>query len=216
MPERFRRSLGRPLREQSPPLGYLQHSLCEPLSTSRRAFGRRCCLRRGCGRLYHARRWNQRYCREPECLKLVHRWQATKRQQERRKEPEVRQAHAAAERERRARQRAEGSGDPPPHGPDGMPPDTKPEDGRGAWSRSRIFSAPFCDRPGCYDAVRPSCRCPARYCGDPCRQAIHRVRDRERKWLSRNTQMGRFKRYVEYQASRAPRSSRLPSAPRGP
>jgi hypothetical protein len=37
----------------------------------------------------------------------LRRWQAAKRQQTRRKQPEARQSHAAAERERRARRRAE-------------------------------------------------------------------------------------------------------------
>ena len=59
----------------------------------------------------------------------------------------------------------------------------------------------FCDRPGCYEARRPSSRDArpvtaatnaARRCGKCC--------DRERKWLSRKTPAGRFKRRLEYQA----------------
>src|SRR5437867_8769267 len=46
-----------------------------------------------------------------------------------------------------------------------------------AWSRSKNNSYPFCDRPGCYEGLRPSCRCPARYCGDPCRQAVRQAYD---------------------------------------
>ena len=186
MPERFSRSLGRPLREQSPPLGHLQHTLCQLGSTSGRRLGWRMCLRRGCHRVYRARRWNQRYCQDPTCRKLVRRWQAAKRQQQRRQQPEVRQSHAAAERERRAR-RATGTRRVVACHDVEASGEQKPEQNLGAWSRSRKkVPAPFCDRPGCYDAVRSSCRCHARYCSDGCRRALQRVRDRERKWLNRN------------------------------
>ena len=191
-----------------PPLGHVQHSLCDSASTSGRRLGPRTCLRRDCGRIYRPRRWNQRYCQEPECLKLVRRWQAAKRQEERRKQPEVRQAHAAAERQRRARRRVEGCCEA------SSKCGHMSEEGRDpcAWSRSKNFSGPFCDRPGCYDAVRPSCRCQARYCSDDCRQAVKRVRDRERKWLSRNTQAGRFKRHLEYGPERRKRRDGWPAA----
>jgi hypothetical protein len=69
----------------------------------------------------------------------------------------------------------------------------------GAWSRSKKSSTSFCDRPGCYDPVRCSCRARARFCCDECGQAMRRVLDRERKWLRRNTYAGRFKRQLEYQ-----------------
>jgi hypothetical protein len=176
MPERFSRSLGRPRREQTLPLGHLQHTRCHSCSTSGRRLGPRICLRRGCYRIYRARRWNQRYCEDAECRKLVRRWQAAKRQQQRRKQPEVRQAHAAAERERRARRRAaaaERTSHPPE---EAVSAEGKGGEGRSAWSRSKKYPAPFCDRPGCYDAVRESCRCPARYCSDDCRRCETRVR----------------------------------------
>jgi hypothetical protein len=56
----------------------------------------------------------------------------------------------------------------------------------GAWSRSKKFPAVFCDRPGCYEPLPDDSRAPARYCGAGCRQAVRRVVDRERKWLTRN------------------------------
>jgi hypothetical protein len=152
--------------------------------------------------MYKARRWNQRYCQEPTCLKLVRRWQAAKRQEERRRQPEVREAHAAAERERRARRCA------PREPPSKREPTPQEHQDRCAWSRSKNFSGPSCDRPGCYDAVRPSCRCRARYCSDDCRQAVKRVRDRERKWLDRTTRAERFKRRLEEEAERRARLAR--------
>lgn len=76
---------------------------------------------------------------------------------------------------------------------------------RRAWSRSKRIPVPFCDRPGCYEGVRPSSRCQARYCSDECRQAVKRVHDRERKWMTRNTEAGRYKRSLEYEAARRAR-----------
>jgi hypothetical protein len=136
-------------------------------------------------------------------MKLVRRWQAAKRQQGRRGRSEIRREHAAAERERRARrlQAIRGAPTSPPYQ---SPVKTAGSRGR-AWSRSKKNSCPFCDRPGCYEALRPSCRSPARYCGNQCRQAVRQVRDRERKWFSRKTTAGRYKRRLEYQARRAAR-----------
>jgi len=184
-------------------LGQDQHTFAPSFSTRAPRFRPRVCLRKGCGRIYQPRRWNQRYCQDHECMNLVRRWQAAKRQQERRSRSHIRQEHAAAERDRRARRRQAFRGALP-----GAPfhPSAKGEDSVDrAWSRSKKNSGPFCDRPGCYEAPRPSCRCPARYCSDQCRQAVRRVCDRERKWFSRKTAAGRFKRRLEYQARRAAR-----------
>jgi hypothetical protein len=45
----------------------------------------------------------QRYCQDPECLRLVHRWQAARRQAKRRQDANVKTQHAEAEKERRRR-----------------------------------------------------------------------------------------------------------------
>ena len=162
------------------------------ISASRGRLGWRTCLRKDCGRKFQARRYNQRYCREPECLAEVRRWQAAKRQQKCRSQPGARQRHAEAERQRRKR-------------PRGCPAAEarKPSANSGAWSRSRRHPEIFCDRPGCYEPPRDSPRAPALYCGDDCRAAMRQARDRQRKWLRRKTVAGRFKRRLEYQAARA-------------
>ena len=174
------------------------------VSTSGGRLGWRSCLRKGCGRRFQARQYNQRYCREPECLGEVHRWQAAKRQQKCRSQPGARQRHAEAERQRRQQRASEA---PKPW--EGEPTITDMEAGSsaksGAWSRSRRHPQIFCDRPGCYRPLRDSARAPASYCGDDCRAAMRRARDRERKWLKRKTQAGRFKRRLEYQAARTKR-----------
>jgi hypothetical protein len=64
------------------------------------------CMRKGCGREYQPRRWNQRYCQEPECLRQVRQWQAARRQAKHRQAAEAKARHAQAERERRERAKA--------------------------------------------------------------------------------------------------------------
>jgi hypothetical protein len=61
------------------------------------------CLRKGCNRQYLPRRWNQRYCHDPECQREIRRWQAARRQAKHREDDAARRRHAQAERERRQR-----------------------------------------------------------------------------------------------------------------
>lgn len=186
-----------------PPLGQLQDNSSPYRSASRRRLGPRVCLRKGCDESFQPRCWRQRYCQQPECLREVRRWQAAKRQQQRRRRPEVRQEQAAAQRARRARRREEGRQAPGRSRPSGA--DAWGADG--ALSRKKKTPAPFCDRVGCYEPRRSCPSDQARYCGDGCRRAIRRVRDRERKWLLRKTPAGRFKRRLEYQVQRAARAA---------
>jgi len=92
----------------------------------------RICLRKGCGQKYLPRRWNQRYCQDPQCLREVQRWQAAKRQARRRLDEAVKTQHAAAERERRQR------ATPPPQTPN--PPPVAAARGHAA----KIFCQLFC------------------------------------------------------------------------
>jgi hypothetical protein len=66
----------------------------------------RTCLRKCCNRQYVPRRWNQRYCHDPECQREVRRWQAARRQARHREDAAARRRHAQAERERRQRAKA--------------------------------------------------------------------------------------------------------------
>jgi hypothetical protein len=63
----------------------------------------RICLRKGCGRKYQPRSWNQRYCQDPECRRQVRRWQAARRQAKHRQDADVKARHAQAESARRQR-----------------------------------------------------------------------------------------------------------------
>jgi hypothetical protein len=154
----------------------------------------RVCLRKGCGRRYTPQRWNQRYCQDPECLRLVRRWQAARRQARRRQDEAAKARHAEAQ---RARRRRNTSSPQPPK---------EPEVAAARGHAAKIFSpTPICDRPGCYESPPKSGRNQAKYCCPSCRQAVHRVLDRERKWLKRGTFQGRRVREREYQAARARR-----------
>ncbi len=168
-------------------------------------FPPRQCLRKGCGRAFVPWRWNQRYCQQPECLRLLRRWQAAKRQQRRRSHAENRRQHARAERQRRSRRREEARVRPPKPSPPVSSKVTSIDTPTSrAWSRSKKYPGDFCDRPGCFEPLRPSCRAPARYCGDTCRQVVRRVRDRERKWKKRNSETaasGRSKPVRSYRGS---------------
>jgi len=155
----------------------------------------RVCLRKGCGRMYQPRRWNQRYCQDPECLRFVRRWQAAKRQAKRRQDEAAKSEHAEAERARRQRDTS-------------SPQEPKPPDvGAARGHAANIFSpTPMCDRPGCHEPAPKSGRNQASYCCCACRQAVRRVVDRERKWQFRGTFRGRQARQREYQAARTRRS----------
>jgi hypothetical protein len=195
---------GYPLGEQ-PPVGCRHHK-----PNGRRRPRPRLCLRKGCGRTYTPRRWNQRYCQDAECLRLVRRWLAAKRQAKRRQDEAVKARHAQAQQARR--RRAVPSPQPP----------NEPEVAAARGHAAKIFSPTLiCDRPGCHEMPPKSCRNQAKYCCPVCRQAVHRVIDRERKWLKRGTFQGRRAREREYQAVRArrggqPRDPASATSPRAP
>ena len=155
----------------------------------------RMCLRKGCGHKYQPRRWNQRYCQDPECRRLIRRWLAARRQAKRRQDDAAKAQHAEAQRARRQRR---------PSLPQ-APQDPEVAPARGHAARI-ILPTPACDRPGCHEPHRKSVYQAACYCSRACRQAVRRVRDRERKWLLRSTVEGRLAREPEYVAARTRRS----------
>ena len=169
------------------PMGHIQHT--PTVKQFSRRFPSRACLRKGCGQVFQPRRWNQRYCRSPHCLREVLRWQAAKRQRLFRQSAENRKRHAQAEaRRRREKKEAAAAAERSTNNPSEKAVQGPSSDSArgGAWSRSNKIPADFCDRPGCYEPLPTDSRAPARYCGGDCRQAMRRVRDRERKWLIRN------------------------------
>lgn len=91
----------------TPPMERSEHTTEAGVSTRGRRLGWRTCLRKGCGRRYQARHWRQRYCRKPDCLCELRRWQAAKRQRKQRATVEGREKHAQAERKRRRRKKSQ-------------------------------------------------------------------------------------------------------------
>jgi hypothetical protein len=178
-------------------MGRMEHTTESGVRTRGRRLGWRICLRKECGRRYQARHWRQRYCRNADCLRELRRWQAARRQRKRRATAEGLQEHARAERERRRRKKSQATS-----------PSTSVRDGARGHAIKKISAGAICDRPGCFEPPRASIRTPARYCGDECRRALRRVRDRERKWKWRKTKAGRLKRRLEYQEVRAKRRQR--------
>lgn len=176
-------------------MGQDQLSIDGSCAASPLAFPARICLRKGCAAAYDPRRWNQRFCQQPECQRLVRRWQAAKRQRDRRSRPEVREARAAAARQQRAECAARRCASAECVAEVPAEPATP-----AAWSRSKPLPEDFCDRPGCYEPCQTVGARPTRYCGEACREVLRRARDRERKYLARKTQAGRFKCRLEYQA----------------
>jgi hypothetical protein len=73
-------------------------------------------------------------------------------------------------------------------------------------TQQKFFAQPLCGRPGCYEAAPKLGRNQAHYCGRECRRAVHRVLERERKWVWRGTFQGRRQRVQEYRAARVRRS----------
>jgi hypothetical protein len=59
-------------------------------------FRQRVCPRKGCEAVYTPRTGNQRCCQDQQCLQKIRRWQAARRQKQRRLRPEVRKTQAAA------------------------------------------------------------------------------------------------------------------------
>lgn len=149
------------------------------------------CLRKGCENRYQPRQWNQSFCQEPDCQAEVKRWQAAKRQQKWRADADNRRRQASRDRERREKQRqqAHATADVADS------PETSPAPSQGgAPSRNLPLPKDFCDRPGCYDATRPSHRNQAKYCSNACRQAVLGARYRNRKWRARRLKSKRKRR----------------------
>ena len=88
---------------ESPPVGACQGTGKHGCSARGRRPRPRPCLRKGCGRRYQPRSWNQRYCQDPECRREINRWQAARRQARHRQHADVKARHAQAEKERRQR-----------------------------------------------------------------------------------------------------------------
>ena len=87
--------------ETKPPVGNHHVKEKRRLKARARRPRERTCVNKKCGRKYHARCWNQRYCQDLECRREVDRWLAARRQARRRKADSAKAQHARAEKARR-------------------------------------------------------------------------------------------------------------------
>lgn len=157
-----------------------------PGPRARVRYGVRTCGGGDCGQPFERRSPNQRYCES--CRRAVSRQQGKRRKQRQRAEEKARRSASAGVEAKEPSPRgvvaasvdpaeaSEASGHASVEGP----------------SRPRI-----CDRPGCYEAPLEQAGQRASYCGPSCARAVRRVLDRERKWRSRGTRVGRLKRRLQ-------------------
>jgi hypothetical protein len=87
--------------EIEPPVGTCQRTGKQRPKARARRPRERTCVNKKCGRKYHARRWNQRYCQDLECRREVNRWLAARRQAKHREAATAKAQHAQAEKARR-------------------------------------------------------------------------------------------------------------------
>lgn len=146
---------------------------------------RRRCLLKGCEREFEPRRVQARYCseacRSAACRwrrwRAARRWRKTAQGQACRREQSCRHRKRISER-RQAEPLAAGSAiEEPGVGQRPAPAGEKT----------------CCHRPGCYVLYIVSRRSPSqRYCSGPCRQALRRVVQRERRWGRRRKRFRRL------------------------
>jgi hypothetical protein len=140
----------------------------------------RCCLLKGCERLFWPRRPQARYCSEAcrQAARCWRRWQASQRYRATEHGRERRREQSQRYRQRR-RERQTGSADA-----------ESPREGQRAAPACEDFSARPCARPGCYELFCPphqhSCK---RFCSAACRLALRRVLDREARYRARRRPM---------------------------
>ena len=168
-----------------------QHNSTCSIPESISAPARSQCLRKGCENRYQPRQRNQQFCNEPGCHAEVIRWQNAKRQQRWRRQPKNRERQARLARIRRQKEKLE------PKVPSlvvlntcsCLPTNAATATDASCPASSRCSKLPenFCDRPGCYEPTRASQRNHAKYCGNDCRNAVDRAKDRQRKSIARSS-----------------------------
>ena len=143
------------------------------------------CLRKGCTNRFVPNTANQKYCQQPVCTGELVRWANLKRQRKRRFDPFIQAREAEAQKRRRDRNKAQGYANlvAPSIGQSDCPPEEcQAFQTPGALSRCDAIPKDFCDRPGCYEPKVISQGNTSKYCGPACRNAVHRARERIRRY----------------------------------
>lgn len=134
----------------------------------------RLCLLKGCDCLFVPCHPLSRYCSE-ECKTAARKWSEWKARRGYRASEKGKEQHRQESGRGRERQ-AQRTVEPPDQG----------DAGRGVGHhKSSETEGISCDRPGCYDCFPLTTRSPLKcFCSPLCRNALRRVRLRERRWLS--------------------------------
>jgi hypothetical protein len=144
----------------------------------RRPYGARQCLLKGCENWFQPAFPQARYC-SPECRRAACQWRRWRASRQYRTTPqgkERRQAQGCRYRERQRSSRRTGM----------TATDGAPCEGQRAAEIPEDFRKCSCDRPGCYELFVRQPRSPQQhFCSEACRQALRRVRQRERRLRAR-------------------------------
>ena len=99
-------------------------------------------------------------------------------------DPSIQAREAEAQKRRREGKKTEGNANlvASSIGQSGCPEECQAPQTPGALSRCDAIPKDFCDRPGCYEPKVISQGNTSKYCGPACRNAIHRARERIRRY----------------------------------
>lgn len=157
---------------------------------------RRRCLLKGCARSFRPTHPLCRYC-SPACRQAARRWQCWQAQQKYRASANGRQHRQKQARAYRQRRPLPAPRPPPPAAsaqPAGSTSTPAPTRSEGKRLGKKGCAAPLCPckRPGCYDLFPAGTLYnPRRFCSPLCRQALHRVLQRESRYRQRRRNGGR-------------------------
>lgn len=172
------------------------------------------CLRKGCDNRFLPKTANQKYCQQPACRSELVRWANLKRQRKRRLDPSIQAREAEAQKQRRQRNKTEDNVNlvAPSFGhSDCLPEECQASEVPGALSRCDCIPKDFCDRPGCYEPKAVSHGNTSKYCGQACRNAVHRARERIRRYRTARYQ---WPMLTGNSSGSAPKHVSLPPFPR--
>ena len=144
--------------------------------------GTRLCLLKGCEKRFQPDCPQARYC-SLACRRSACRWRRWRASRQYRASPhgqERRRAQNCRYRQRQRESRRAGTSTESPEGTD------PPCEGQRAAEIPQEFGNCACDRPGCYELFVLQARSPQQhFCSAACRQALRRVRQRERRLRAR-------------------------------
>jgi hypothetical protein len=152
-------------------------SCCKEVVVCQCLLRQRRCLLKGCEQIFHPTNVFSRYCSE-RCVRAARCWTLVRARKKYRlsRKARAKRAEQSCKHRQRCRElkanQAVSSLDVPQVNCEGHHPGQK-------------FEGALCARAGCYEKVKRTKRSPLKkFCSWSCFQALRRVRERERRWLS--------------------------------